>query len=283
MPALIWLAVLTLLGAALWLGANRLWRTIRDRPEFALSPSGFTSLRGPRCVRHDVMMEELRRELSVVLEGATVFDKDLCYRVQRELRASPWVLDVESVRRLLPNKLQVEVIFREPAALLELGAGRHMVDRDGYCLPDSLYRRPASLQGVRTPVIVNRALSGPPPRRRRWHVSLAVGARLCEFLLQEGLFDELPVSRIDVTNVGRGGSQPDIVLLTEDGVAIKWGRSDAYAYLKDLPGAAPANSDRQKLQMLRSKLADYPALKGLEYIDLQFNAKIFFSRAVTVR
>ena len=57
---------------------------------------------------------------------------------------------------------------------------------------------------------------------------MAVGAQLGEYLLRAGLYDRLAVATIDVTNVGRGTADPDIILTTVGGAQIKWGASSVY-------------------------------------------------------
>lgn len=280
---LIWAAVLGLVVTALWLGATQVWAAIARRPEFVLDPSALSFRNCPPCVRGDEMADELREQLTVALGNASIFEEDLCHRVQNELRARPWVLEVKSVRRVMPHKLDVAVVFREPAGLVEFGNETYMLDADGYCLPTDLYRLPEGWDSGAVPVIVDRRLGSAPPRAQKWDgPSLAAGARLSAFLRGEGLFEELPVETIDVTNVGSGGHDPEILMRTRNGVTIKWGCSDGYAGLGGLERSSWTNPDGRKLEMLRSKLKDYPGLEGLEYIDLRFNTKIFL-RPITQR
>ena len=274
---LAWAVALSLVATALWLGTTRAWTTISDRPEFILDLSALSFGDSPSCTRSEVMAHELSEQLAVALGGASIFEKDLCDRVQRELRAYPWVLDVKSVSRLMPSKLLVEVVFREPATLAEFAGRTYMIDKDGYLLPDHFYRRPNVWMTASMPVIVNRKLTSPPPLAKKWGgPALSAGARLYVFLAKTGLFEELPIKTIDVTRVGVGGSEPDIVLLTQNGVTIKWGRSDSYAEIHGLTLPSWANPDLRKLEMLRSKLTDYPGLEGLESIDVRLSTKISF-------
>jgi cell division septal protein FtsQ len=206
--------------------------------------------------------------------------------VEHELRASPWVLDVRHVRRVLPNRLSIDLAFRKPAALVAHGTEAYMIDTDGYWLPDGerdgLFHRPKRWQGANAPVLVNHRLNHHPPRGRPWGgPAQAVGARLYTFLEAKGLFTVLPVVEIDVTNVGRTtgpGVEPEILLTTRDGVEVKWGRCDAYADVPGLTHLSPFYSDERKLQMLSAKIREYPSLEGLQYIDLRFN-KFFFRTA----
>ena len=275
---LAWAVVLTLLVAALWLGATRLWTAISHRPEFMLDTSALSFRHCPPSARGDYMAEKLRNQLTVALGGGSIFEEDLCDRVQKELRARPcfWVREVRSVRRLMPCKLEVDLVFRQPAALVQFGGRSYMVDTDGYWLPDALYNRKKVWKTESVPVIVNGKLTGAPPLAKEWGgPALAAGVRLYDFLLKAGLFDELPIERMDVTHVGEREGEPDIVLFAQNGVAIKWGCSDSYAHLEGLSLPSWTHPDSLKLEMLRAKLKESPGLEGLEHIDLRFT-KIWF-------
>ena len=280
-------AVVALMVAALVVGAVRAWTALAARPEFALS-AALISLPADHPVVHGgAMAAELRRELGPVLAGASLFESDLCWRVDRELRASLWVADVRSVRRLVPNKLAVDVVFRTPAGQVSHGGRTWMVDLDGYWLPERLYRRPArwsrpSARALAPPVIVSPLVRNHPPLGRPWHgPALAAGARLYAFLETEGLFGEMEIRTIDVARVGltdNAGLEPEIVLTTRGGAQVKWGRSDVYRSVRGLEELTPVYPDDRKLEMLRSALRKYPALQGVEYIDVRFRKIVELSR-----
>jgi hypothetical protein len=275
---LAWAAVLTLLAVALCMGSTRVWAAISCRPEFILDSSALSFRNCPSCARADYMAEQLRKQLTVALGSGSIFEKDLCERVERELRASPcfWVREVRSVRRLMPRKLEVDLVFRQPAALVQFGDYSYMVDMDGYWLPDDLYYRTGVWGNQSLPVIVNRNFRGAPPYARQWDgPALAAGIRLYDFLLKEGVFEQLPMKAIDVTHVGESGDVPDIVLLTRGGALVKWGCSDAYAELEGLSLPSWEHPDSGKLEMLRAKLGEFPGLDKVEYIDLRFPTKIY--------
>ena len=270
------------MAAALGVGAVRGWTALAARPEFALSAAVISLPADHPMVHGEAMAAELRRELGPVLAGASLLESDLCLRVDHELRASPWVADVRSVRRLVPNKLAVDVVFRMPAGLVSHGGRTWMVDPDGCWLPERLYRRPARWSRPGAPVIVSPLLRNHPPLGSPWHgPALAAGARLYAFLEGEGLFGELEVGTIDVARVGLTDSaslEPEIVLTTRGGAQVKWGRSDVYKSVRGLEELAPVYPDSRKLDMLRSTLRKYPALQGVEYIDVRFRKIVELSR-----
>ena len=283
-----WALVTALAMCALALGAERAWTALAASPEFIVSADNIALPCNHPILNGDAMARELRREVGQVMEGKSIFDPDLCGQVDRELRASPWVLDVRSVRRLLPNRLRIDMVFRAPVALVSYGRRTYMLDCDGRCMPDGvsdgLYRRPERWQRPDAPVLVNRRLNSRPERGLPWGgPALVAGARFYEYLSRAHLFAQLPIKTIDVTGVGHRDDpdvEPEIVLKTAAGVQIKWGRSDVYRQVAGLAQLAPLYRDDRKLAMLRDKLAEYPGLSGLQYIDLRFN-KIFMLPADT--
>jgi len=270
-----WVAVLGVLAAAAVLGSDRLWRAVCARQELMLDASSLSFSDCPPCIRRTAMLKELRGRLAALSQPACVFTQDLARRVAEDLADSPWVLKVEQVRRRLPNKLLVRARFREPAGVVGFEGWHCLVDNQGYWLPHSLYRWPPDWDEENTPLIVDRSLKVLPVPGERWDgPRLAAGASLTEFLRESGLLERLRIRTVDVTSVGGAGTEPDIVLVTESGVRVKWGKADCYADIAGLSALLIVNSDRKKLNMLLDKLEEYPGLDGLEYMDLRFHNKI---------
>jgi len=272
----LWGVLFALVVVGIVIAGTQTWAAVTHRDEFQLGPDSLVIRSWPPCIRTDRMLQELRTQTRRAMSEGSVFDKDVCQRVQHELRGCPWVEDVKEVRRELPNRIVADVAFRQPAGVAKVGEKHFMIDEDGAWLPTWFYFKPEHWEAAPLPAITNDHLAHhPQPGRKVDALSLAVGARLSAFLLDQGLFQQVKVNKIDVTHVGRGATEPDVILLTEAGVAIKWGTTDAYTALRGLDRPAQENTDEQKLHMLQTKLDEYPGLKGLEYIDLRFN-KIFF-------
>ena len=162
--------------AAFWFGARKIWAAIAQRPDFTVRASGLSFKTCPPCVQADAMTVLLQPFLWSTLEGASVFDRALCEAVQQDLLSCPWVLEVKGVRRLMPNKLQVDIVFREPAAPVEAAGKRYVIDARGYWLPDWLYRFPSEWNPEKVPVIVDRKLSSAPPLGKSWGSAILKGA-----------------------------------------------------------------------------------------------------------
>ena len=264
-------------GAALCLATRAGWRALTRRPEFRVDTSLLTPGAYPQWINGPKMTGELRARVARLPRGRPVFDRDLARLVYQELRGCPWIAEVASVRRSLPNSLQVKMALRKPAGVVWWEGRGYMVDQEGYWLPPDLFRAPPDWTKVNMPLIVDGLLRSGPPRGRPWDgPRLAVGARLCEFFHQRGLLSKLDLATVDVTGVGRG-RDPEIVLTTVGGAQVKWGKSTVYALVRGLPAPALGVPDDEKLAMLSSKLREYPGLKGIRYLDLRFHGQIVFA------
>ncbi len=69
------------------------------------------------------------KDMAAGFTGQNIFRVDL-HEAARQARAHPWVKDVRIERRL-PNRISMVFTERSPAAVLETGAGRFLVDDEG--------------------------------------------------------------------------------------------------------------------------------------------------------
>ncbi|MCD6416100.1 MAG: hypothetical protein J7M08_05330 [Planctomycetes bacterium] len=273
-----WTLVLAALCVACWMGARSAWRAIMKQPQFRLQLHALELNDCPQWVRCSPMNQQLQKQLLGLPPDASIFRRDIAQALARELLACPWLLDVQEVRRVLPNSLRVRAVFRKPAALAQWNEREYLVDKDGHWLPDELFKRPKEWEGATGPTIIDGLLREPPPMTDRWDgPRMAVGARLSDFLRRNGLLRELSIQTIDVTGVGRQSAEPEIALRTADGVLIKWGKSDAFFAVQGLDPGPPRLSDNEKLQMLLSKLAERPRLAGISYLDLRYHGELVFA------
>ncbi len=275
-----YLVLAGLLAGAGYVGATTAWDAIASSPRFQLDLQAFNLAGGPSWVKAPAMSREVRRQLEALPAGASIFNRDLTAAVYQQLSGCPYLLQVQAVQRRLPNTLNIQASFRKPAGIALWNGTAYMVDQDGFPLPDSLFNPLPEWRAQAMPVITDRLLTQPPPVGRAWDwPRMAVGARFCDYLRQSGLLGRLPIATIDVTGVGREASgtpdMPAIVLTTRGGAQIKWGASSVYSDV-GLEEPAFLIPDGEKLQTLLSKLADYPSLQGVQYLDLRFHGKVYF-------
>ena len=101
----------------------------------------------------------------------SVLDPTLAERISKAFRLHPWVKQVGRVRLTNPAGAEVDLVFRQPACMVEVPGGLYPVDEEGVLLPTADFTA-----NGRGPV--------PPPlrhsdsdRRSRWH-AVARPARL---------------------------------------------------------------------------------------------------------
>jgi cell division protein FtsQ len=115
-PALLVLTAAGAVGAGAFAG----YRFITTSPRFAIDS---IEIQGA----HATSADDLRARLPIAL-GDNVFLADLD-AVEARLEAEPWIADA-AVRRRLPRTIEIDIVEREAAAVVELD-GLYLADADG--------------------------------------------------------------------------------------------------------------------------------------------------------
>ncbi len=199
------------------------------------------------------------------LIGRSLFEKDLTTKVAKTLESNPLVLKVHSVKKVFPDKLSIELELRRPMAVLRKNGTFYLLDDEGVVLPVAYYSWPSD-QG-NTPYIQSVNVKKAPRSGERLDDSgIRAGIDLVKFLKDNDAHRKLGIKVVDVSNVGRGRTrgESDIVLWTNDGVAIKWGCSQQCLQVDEL-------SDSEKLKNLYSVVkAERSKLAHMEYVDVRW-------------
>jgi len=210
------------------------------------------------------------RSAAAAVAPFSVFESRTSRRFEEAFSDNPWFRGVAEVRPLLPDEVEVTVRVRKPIASVERAGSYTLVDRNAVRLPGRFSRAPVGFS-YPVPTIVGANL-GPPPRNpgELWddqgvREGVAVALELYA-LYNSDLADRIAIERIDVSNVGgrRNPRQSEIVLWTNDGVAIHWGRSRLYQGYGENPTSV-------KLDLLRIIERERPGLRGLESASVLFD------------
>lgn len=252
------LALLIIAGAfaAAWYGA---WQYVRGRvlssEEFWVTYDKVDITPLPEWIHSDIRAQVFRdasldRPLSIA-------DDDLVERVRGAFALHPWVAKVERVQKFHPARVQVEVVYRRPVCMVEVGDEPIPVDADGVALPREDFSpqeasRYPHLAGVESAPL---GIAG-----TRWSDDRVLGGAEIAAALTEA-WEKMGLSRIIVqkppgsATSGRGfvvglHDTPSFDLLTRNGTTIHWGRGPS----GDAPGEIPV---KEKVARLEQYLAEH--------------------------
>lgn len=170
---------------------------------------------------------EIRAELADLKdlpEKFSIVEPGICGKVARSFEVIPWVESVESVRRVFPNRMVVDLKLRKPIVGVKAGKYHYLTDARGYRLSAPLKDWP--VQKFDLPLVVTRSVQFVPDRGEPWKdFGVLSGVAVQTYLMKAPLQTRIKV--IDLTNLN-GRTDPresEVVLWTERNTRIDWGRS----------------------------------------------------------
>jgi cell division septal protein FtsQ len=176
---------------------------------------------------------------------------------------------VDSIKRTFPNKLNIKLVLRKPAAIIKSKNTTYLVDDECVLLPKEYY--PLSNTDYEYPYIQSNKLDRLPLYGNKWHDKrIKAGVELIKFLRANNIHNLFKILAVDVTNVckRRTKDKSDIILWTENNTQIRWGCSSLYKEPNEL-------SDEEKLQNLLSiAKTEGTTLKKMEYVDVRWKKPV---------
>jgi len=207
------------------IGAWRLWQGLTGMEMFAVEPSDPFLESG--WIRSEAMRADFlaNDESGVLATPCSIFAAGLSERVADAYAASPWVRRVKGVRKVFPNRLDIELEMREPFALVQVGERSYCVDEDGMVLDPTVYDLRWERLSALGPRVV---LSGPvrtPLARQAWTDMPVTGGLAMVRLCREQFLDRVNVGRIEVeSSRARDGSPQAMAwLVLQNGPRVYWG------------------------------------------------------------
>ncbi|MFN8854525.1 MAG: cell division protein FtsQ/DivIB [Planctomycetaceae bacterium] len=260
-PVWLGLGILGLSGVLLGNPAVTSWKTLDKRADFTLERNNIQISQPPRWIPGDLVREVLAH--CDFPQRISLLDQEVTRELHDAFALNPWVERVHSVRKAYPPRIEIDLSYRRPLALVTIDSGEFMVDESGVVLPPprNLLIESANyprIEGIRTAP----GLIGQP-----WADSLVSHATALATVL-EPYWKELQLTAIVAPRTGpRSDSLDDGVfeLRTVDGSRILWGHPPD----SDHPGTLPTQTRLQRLRDYASRLGPFGPQHGSQLIDLR--------------
>jgi len=199
----------------------------------------------------------------------SIFDPELTKHVTEHYAQNPWVSRVLTVQKEFPNTLRVKVEMRKPLLAIEMKGQYVLVDRESVRIPGTYVNVPKFTFTVCRVLGVK---SAPPEGGKRWiDPGIDAAAGVASALVENRVDRMMTVHSIDVSRVGRGGRETEVVLHAEDSVPIEWGRSPTSREYGEL-------TVNEKVRNLKGVLMSQPRLKGVGRVKVQFDDPVVIMR-----
>lgn len=246
---------------AIW-GTKWLWYSLTDLNIFKVSPHTF-SFNTPLWVT-DRFSKDLK-QVAALNDHYGMYENDLTSKIADIYGGIVLIKKVDSIKRIFPNRLNIKLILRKPAAVVKSGNNTYLVDDECVLLPKEYYILPNPEYD--SPLIRSNKLARLPLYGSKWKdKGIEVGVELIKFLRTNNVHNLFKILTVDVSNVckRRFTGKSDLVLWTENNTQIRWGCSPLCNEPNEL-------SDEKKLQNLLSiAKAEGTDLKHMEYVDVRW-------------
>ena len=258
---LLYLAVLCSL-ALLLPKLKNLLPEVTQRAEYRLRTAEIEITKPPRWIPGDFIKQVV--EFAELPEEMSLLDDAVTKKIDRAFRRHPWVAEVVAVRKSIPARIEVELIYRRPVAMVRVKQGMYPVDVEGILLP------PADFSVAETglyPAIENVQSTPEGPSGTSWGDEAVSGAaRLAEILAPHWKKFNLVAIRIPSRTTDNTTIDNLIFeLTTAGGSQIIWGRGPG----SDYPGELSAEKKIGRLEKYRSKFGQFDHPHGPYEIDIR--------------
>ena len=249
MQSIGWTLGFVLVAVAMAAGGYKLSRIAREQVEqqsrFHIAFTDIQLSPVPVWIRCDLLSEV--KYLSGLPDTVNTFEPHLAERLRSAFALHPWVHEVSEVRITQPATIGVQLVYREPVAVVRTARSLEPVDRTGVLLPAADFPNP---QLYLTVIGVRSTPTG--PAGTQWQdAAVQAAARVAESLTPH--HRTLGLSTIDVSRYRSSpAAASEIYLQTEQGTRVKWGRPDP-----DYPREVPTED---KIDRLRNYIADHGSL-----------------------
>jgi len=281
-PRLLLLASILLTTFLMLPGIRQLASTLKHRREYVVTMDDIRITQPPAYVPADfVSRVYFRAQLPAELP---LLDDSTLLKVADAFIADPWVADIRRVKKDYPSFIQLDIVYRHPAAMVRIGDGLYPVDEKGVLLPSRDFTRDEALQ---FPIISNVRSVPSGADGTEWGDPAVTGAARLAWVFYNGDQPGEPKwKRFELAEirVPRRRSADETIddmvfeLVTRGGSRIVWGRAPGIAHPAEL-------SVDQKIARLESYIASYGSFEdrnGAYELDIRHWREIS-RRAIATR
>jgi hypothetical protein len=119
----------------MWPQVERQLPQLDSREEYRVGVAQIQITPPPRWVPEDIVEKVFAR--AGFDDSLSLLDPELSEKVALAFYTHPWIERLKQVRKSYPARVQVEVVYREPVATVEvIGGGYYPIDRFGHLLPN---------------------------------------------------------------------------------------------------------------------------------------------------
>jgi hypothetical protein len=221
-------AILLVVGGIVGLSAA--WNGIKGMDEFLVRP-GDVSLESD-WIRRDAFTQALYADdaSGFLSSRVSIFSSDLAQRIAHAYERSPWVREVHSVRRVFPNKIEVDLELREPYAVIQQAGIKdsgYVVDKDGVVIDPKLYHLSWDrLKTLMPLLVIHNNPPVEPPTGQVWSDGTVMdGLRMLD-IYHAQLSKECSPGKIEIRPVtqANGLVYSEASFLMGNGASFHWGR-----------------------------------------------------------
>ena len=246
---LLLLALIPILGAIapiVW----RNWPSLDERETYRLTAADIHVTEPPRPVPANIVERAIGT--ASLDDEFSVLDSSLLPRLADAFAKDPWVKEVVRLHKSLPARIDAELVYRTPVAMIDVKQGVYPVDADGVLLPPNDF---SAAEIRRYPLVTGIASlpSGAPGTA--WGETTVLGAAKIAAALSTD-WSTLGLSSIEAplpTSANVPLDDLTFELRTRNGSTIVWGRPPGTGH----PGELTVD---QKLGRLKQYIADFGPL-----------------------
>ena len=259
-PATIIVLLVGLLIGGWYLAWNRVRPHVLSSEAHVVTPEKVTLTELPPWIHSDLRAEGFRA--ASLDEPLSIMDDNLAERIGNAFSQLPWVARVRRVRKHDGGRVTVDLEYRRPVCMVEVGNSWDPVDAGGVLLPrEDISQVQAShyprLVGIETRPV---GAEGEPWGDARVLGGAEIAAELIDVWKELRLRQIVPSDPL-ATGVAE---EPTYTLQTRSGTTIVWGRAPG----SDAPGELPAADKVARLRRYFKKHGTLDGRDGPQELDI---------------